>query len=66
MNLSIAAILGTGESDRCLWRGVKVLTVRQKVAVLERFKQERQVLCCICLPPASYVSATISPPATLE
>ena len=44
MNLSIAAILGTGESGRCLWRGVKVLTVRQKVAVLERFKQERRVL----------------------
>ena len=38
----------------------------KKVAVLERFKQGRQVLCCICLPPASYVSATISLPATLE
>ena len=30
MNLSIAAILGTGESGRCWWRGVKVWTVRQK------------------------------------
>ena len=52
MNLSIAAILGTEESGSVLpveRSESRYGLYAKKVAVVERFKQERRVLCCICL-----------------